>query len=155
MLCFKYISKLQGDFPAWFTGGKTTLIPKPGVVSSDNQRPITCLNTVYKWFTACLLRPMDQHLDVYGPKLNTVMKSARSAMQDIGLDWNPKKCSIVHIKRGVKVEDAESLAFDEASVIKCLEEGAQYKFLGVLESTRQEDQIAFKLAAEVQRPNSS
>ena len=66
MLCFKYISKLQGDFPAWFTGGKTTLIPKPGVVSSDNQRPITCLNTVSKWFTACLLRPMDQHLDVYG-----------------------------------------------------------------------------------------
>ena len=66
MLCFKYISKLQGDFPAWFTGGKTTLIPKPGVVSSDNQRPITCLNTVYKWFTACLFRPMDQHLDVYG-----------------------------------------------------------------------------------------
>ena len=63
---FKYISKLQGDFTAWFTGGKTTLIPKPGVVSSDNQRPITCLNTVYKWFTACLLRPMDQHLDVYG-----------------------------------------------------------------------------------------
>ena len=67
MHCFKYISKLQGDFPAWFTEGKTTLIPKPGVVSSDNQRPITCLNTVYKWFTACLLRPMDQHLDVYGP----------------------------------------------------------------------------------------
>ena len=55
------------------------------------------------------------------------MKSARSAMQDIGLDWNPKKCSVVHIKRGVKVEDAESLAFDEASVIKCIEEGAQYK----------------------------
>ena len=83
------------------------------------------------------------------PKLNTVMKSARSAMQDIGLDWNPKKCSVVHIKRGVKVEDAESLAFDESSVMKCLEEGAQYKFLGVLESTRQEDQIAFKLAAEL------
>ena len=77
------------------------------------------------------------------------MKSAKSAMQDIGLDWNPKKCSVVHIKRGVKVEDTESLAFDEASVIKCLEEEAQYKFLGVLESIRQEDQIAFKLAAEV------
>ena len=83
------------------------------------------------------------------PKLNTVMKSARSAMQDIGLDWNPKKCSVVHIKRGVKVQDAESLAFDEASVIKCLEEGAQYKFLGLLSSTIQEDQIAFKLAAEM------
>ena len=29
MHCFKYISTLQGDFPAGFTGGKTTLIPKP------------------------------------------------------------------------------------------------------------------------------
>ena len=29
MHCFKCISKLQGDFPAWFTGGKTTLIPMP------------------------------------------------------------------------------------------------------------------------------
>ena len=58
------------------------------------------------------------------PKLNTVMKSARTAIQDIGLDWNPKKCPVVHIKRGVKVEDAESLAFDETSVITCLEEGA-------------------------------
>ena len=66
MHCFKYISKLQGYFPAWFTGGTTTLIPKPGVVSSDNQRQIPCLNIVYKWFTACFLRPMDQHLDVYG-----------------------------------------------------------------------------------------
>ena len=83
------------------------------------------------------------------PKLNSVMKSARSAGNDIGLDWNPKKCSVVHIKRGLKAEDAESLAFDEASVMKCLEEEAQYKLLGVLESKRQEDQIAFKLAAEV------
>ncbi|XP_068737910.1 uncharacterized protein [Montipora capricornis] len=76
------------------------------------------------------------------PNLNTVMELARSAMQDVGLDWNPKKCSVVHTKRGLKVEDAESLAFDDASVIKCPEVEAQYKFLGVLESTRQEDQIA-------------
>ena len=69
------------------------------------------------------------------------MKSARSAMQDIGLDGIRRSALLV--------EDAESLAFDEASVIKCLEEGAQYNFLGVLEITRQEDQIAFKLVAEV------
>jgi len=38
------------DIPWWFTGGKTLLIPKPGQFSSENQRPITCLNTIYKWF---------------------------------------------------------------------------------------------------------
>ena len=47
-------------------GGKTSLIPKPGEFSSNNQRPITCLNTVYKWFTACLLVPIDEHLEEHG-----------------------------------------------------------------------------------------
>ena len=45
--------------------GKTSLIPKTGEFPSDNQRPITCLNTMYKWFTACLLVPTDKHLDEY------------------------------------------------------------------------------------------
>ena len=62
---FKSIMLNSYDFPLWFTGGRTTLIPKPGSFTSDNQRPITCLNTVYKWFTSCLLEPMNHHLDTY------------------------------------------------------------------------------------------
>ena len=38
---------------------------------------------------------------------------------------------------------------DESSVIKCLKEGSQCKFLRVLESTKQEDQLAFRVASEV------
>ena len=38
------------------------LTPKPRQFSSENQRPITCLNNMYKWFTSGL-KPMDQHLD--------------------------------------------------------------------------------------------
>ena len=55
-----------------FTQGKTSLIPKPGVFSSDNIRPITCLNTIYynlrycKWYTSCLLRTTDEHLKKHG-----------------------------------------------------------------------------------------
>ena len=63
---FRAISVAQTDFPIWFAGGKTSLIPKPREFSSDNQRPITCLNTVYKWFTACLLVPVDNHLEEHG-----------------------------------------------------------------------------------------
>ena len=51
-------------FPFGLRGAKR--IPKPGEFSSDNQRPITCPNTVYKWFTACLLVPMDKHLEEHG-----------------------------------------------------------------------------------------
>ena len=39
------------------------------------------------------------------------------------LQWNPKKCSVVHVKRGVKVEHVEGVEFDESSVIQCLKEG--------------------------------
>ena len=34
--------------------GKTTLIPKPGEFRSDNQRPITFLNNMYRCYTSCL-----------------------------------------------------------------------------------------------------
>ena len=281
---FRAISMDQTDFPIWFVGGKTSLIPKPGEFSSDNQRPITCLNTVYKWFTACLLVPVDNHLEEHGlmeaeqrgakngcsgtmdnllidqmvtqdcqhgkrnlsmawvdvtkaydtvdhdwlcemmevhrfprwlggvvtklcstrntkiitttklgkeisetiqfkrglpqgdslcPRLfticlnpiawslkateeyrlskplstkvtdlryiddlkiyaaseNTVLRSTRGKMQDSGLQWNPKKCSVVHVKKGVKVEDVEGVKFDEASVIRCLKRQAVQVFL--------------------------
>ena len=30
--------------------------------TSENQRPITCLNNMYKWFTSCLQNPIGSHL---------------------------------------------------------------------------------------------
>ena len=56
------ISECEEEYPAWFCEGKTTLIPKPGEFTSDNQRPISCF-LLYKWFTSCLLVPTNQHLD--------------------------------------------------------------------------------------------
>ena len=44
---FQAIMGGQPEYPLWFSAGKTSLIPKPGKFSSDNQRPITCLNSVY------------------------------------------------------------------------------------------------------------
>lgn len=64
-ISFKGISERLQAYPEWFAPGKSSLIPKPGEFSSENQRPITCLNTGYKWFTSCVLDPMDYHLDYY------------------------------------------------------------------------------------------
>ena len=63
---FKEVSKSDEDYPKWFSEGKTSLIPKEGEFLSENQRPITCLNNMYKWFASCVLAPMDQHLDHHG-----------------------------------------------------------------------------------------
>ena len=63
---FQAIAQEDHEIPWWFTGGKTSLNPKPGEFNSENHRPITCLNTAYKWFTSCLLKPVDHHLGRYG-----------------------------------------------------------------------------------------
>ena len=64
--CFQATAQLEDlQFPLWFSEGKTTLIPKPGEFRSDNQRPITCLNNLYKWYTSCLLAQANQHIETY------------------------------------------------------------------------------------------
>ena len=69
-------------------------------------------------------------------------------MEDVGLIWNPKKCAVAHFKRGVRVPESTGLLmFDENVKIPTLEEGQQYKFLGVLETLRQEEKIVLRCAA--------
>lgn len=62
--CFKAISAKE-EYPLQFSEGKPTLIPKPGEFSSQKQTSITCLSTLYKWFTACLMGPLNDHLTAY------------------------------------------------------------------------------------------
>ena len=50
-MLFQTISNTNVEYPAWFSEGKTTLPPKPGEFTSNNQRPITCVITLYKWKT--------------------------------------------------------------------------------------------------------
>ena len=65
--CFQATAQLEDlQFPLWFSEGKTTLIPKPGEFRGDNQRPITRLNNLYKWYTSCLLAQANQHIETYG-----------------------------------------------------------------------------------------
>ncbi|PFX32844.1 Retrovirus-related Pol polyprotein from type-1 retrotransposable element R2 [Stylophora pistillata] len=299
-----YVEKYEEEYPAWFCEGKTTLIPKPGEFTSDNQRPITCLNTLYKWFTSCLLVTTNQHLEendlmegaqrgaragfsgtidnllidrtvaldchrrrrnlsmawidvkkaydsvdhswlngvmtllkfptwlckviaklckswntkvvaitregrqtserikfnrglpqgdalclrlftvclnpvawkiraegyrmskpinskvtglVYiddikifaasESKLERVMKMVKSSMEDVGLQWNLKRCAVARVKRGVQVTAFSGGRVVESTRIPCLDDGERYKFLGVLESVRQEDKLVLECAA--------
>ena len=69
-------------------------------------------------------------------------------MQDIGLHWNQKKCSVVHVKRGAQVLDESGMRMDETTTITALGEGKHYKFLGVLENVRQDERLALACAAK-------
>ena len=70
-------------------------------------------------------------------------------MQDIGLQWNPKKCNVIHVRRGKQVEDAADLKLDEATLVKNLEAGSSSKFLGVKESILKDEKLALAVAAKV------
>ena len=71
-------------------------------------------------------------------------------MEDVGLQWNPKKCAVAHVQRGVHTHtyDALRLRVDESMCISDLEEGNQYTFLGVLESVRQEERMSLECTAK-------
>ena len=69
-------------------------------------------------------------------------------MEDVGLAWNPKKCAVVHVRRGVHVSGNSGMILDETARIPSLEDGKQYKFLGVLESVMQEDKLVLECAAK-------
>ena len=74
---FKAVADISMAYPKWFTEGKTSLLPKPGEFTSENQCPTTCLNTSYMWFTPCVLGPMDEHVDKY----ELMEKSQRGAKE--------------------------------------------------------------------------
>ena len=52
-------------------------------------------------------------------------------MQDIGLLWNPKECSVIQVRKGKQVEDAADLKLGETALVKNLKTGAKNIFLGV------------------------
>ena len=73
-----------------------------------------------------------------GGKLGQVMKETRGTMSDVGLKWNERKRAVVHIKRG-QLEDSAGMTTGAPELIKSLNENIHYRFLGVLENKKQED----------------
>ena len=40
-------------------------------------------------------------------KLKRVLEMDQTTMGDIGLQWNHKKCNVLHVRRGITVQDSE------------------------------------------------
>ena len=71
-------------------------------------------------------------------------RTVKGGIVCIGLRWNEKKkCAVVHVKGGC-VKQTENMAIDELKSIKSLGEESTYKFLGVLENSRQEDKLVLE-----------
>ena len=61
-------------------------------------------------------------------KLGRVIRSVKSAMADIGFEWNDQKCSVVHVKRGFLQDSGDGMRLGESEMIESLSEGSNYKF---------------------------
>ena len=72
-------------------------------------------------------------------------------MDCIGLRWNEEKCAVVHVRRGC-VKQTENMEIDELKSIKSLGEEITYKFLGVLENSKQEDKLVLENASKEYLP---
>ena len=73
------------------------------------------------------------------------MKGVRNAMEDVGLQWNERKCAVVHVRRG-RLQESEENRIGAGEDIASLREDAQYKFLGVLENVKQQDGLVLEQA---------
>ena len=52
-------------------------------------------------------------------------------MQDTGLLWNPKVCSVIQVRKGKQVEDAADLKLGKTALVENLKTGAENIFLSV------------------------
>ena len=53
-------------------------------------------------------------------------------MEDVGLQWNPKTYEVVHVQSGVQTHTHDASR----------QEGNHFRFLGVLETVRQEEKMS-------------
>ena len=68
-------------------------------------------------------------------------------MEDVGLQWNERKCAVVHVRRG-RLQESEENRIGAGEAIASLREDAQYKFLGVLENVKQQDGLVLEQAGK-------
>ena len=76
------------------------------------------------------------HLKIFAgsvSKLEWVMKMVKSSMEDVGLQWNPKKCAVAHVKRSIQVTSVSGGRIVESTRKPCLDDGdGSLEYLRVL-----------------------
>ena len=80
-------------------------------------------------------------------KLDRVLKMTKEVMEDIGWQWNPKKCNVLNGRRGVPVDVPEGFKSGEM-VTNSLKEDTIYHFLGAPEQLLQEEKVALAVYCE-------
>ena len=65
--------------------------------------------------------------------LNSLVQTVRVFSQDIGMEFGIEKCAILVMEKG-KIVKSVGIELPDGKVIKSLQEGESYKYLGLLEA---------------------
>ena len=68
-------------------------------------------------------------------KLDSLVQTICIFSKDIGMEFAIEKCAVLAIEKG-KIVKLVGIEFPDGKVIKSLQEGESYKYLGVLEADR-------------------
>ena len=67
--------------------------------------------------------------------LNSLVQTVRVFSQDIGMEFGIEKCAILVMEKG-KIVKSVGIELSDGKVIKSLQEGESYKYLGLLEAEK-------------------
>ena len=67
--------------------------------------------------------------------LNSLVQTVRVFSQDIGMEFGIEKCAILVMEKG-KIVKSVGIELPDGKVIKSLQEGESYKYLGILEADK-------------------
>ena len=70
-----------------------------------------------------------------GKGLDSLVQAVRGFSEDIGMDFGIEKCAILVMEKG-KIVKSVGIDLPDGKVIKPLQEGENYKYLGILEADK-------------------
>ena len=68
-------------------------------------------------------------------ELDSLVQTIRVFSEDTGMEFGIEKCDMLVIEKG-KIVKSVGIEFPDGNVIKSLQEGESYKYLGILEADR-------------------
>ena len=67
--------------------------------------------------------------------MDSLVQTVRVFSEDIGIEFGIEKCAMLVIEKG-KIVKSVDIELPEGKVIKSLQEGESYKYLGILEADK-------------------
>ena len=67
--------------------------------------------------------------------MDSLVQTVRVFSEDIGMEFGMEKCAMLVMKKG-KIVKSVGIELSDGKVIKLLQEGESYKYLGILEADK-------------------